>query len=184
MKKILALLALAGAVAVQAQQPPEAATRDNKDKDKEVPRIPYSGGGIRGIADIVADGTLILPAEARELRGEDGYNLPLPLRPRAVLPSIEVLRPGPQAVAKVTSPLVFEVRFRGMDAPIDPASFKVLYGAERIDITKRFTSNTKIEPGGFTIAGAKLPPGKHQLVLQVQDARQRTAERDIRLEVE
>lgn len=162
-----------------AQQPPP----DNKDKDG-MSRIPYSGGGIRGVREIVADGTLVTPSEAREYQGEAGYLEPLPLRPRSVLPGIDVLRPQPATDLKVKSPFALAVQFRGLDSPIVPTSFRVLYGAERVDITQRITRNTRVDAGGFTLENAQLPPGRHKLVLEVQDEKQRVAQRELRLQVE
>ena len=37
---------------------------------------------------------------------------------------------------------------------------------------------------GFTLENANIPTGKHRLILQVQDAKQRVAERELRVEVE
>lgn len=183
MRSLLLLsLGLACAFAAGAQQPPPDKEKEKKGQDGT--RISYSGGGIRGLKEVVADGVLVTAAEAREFQGEAGYHEPLPLRPRQVLPGIDVLKPGAAGELKVRSPFPIAVQFRSMDSAIVPASFKLLYGAMRVDITERITRLVKVEPGGFALEQAQVPPGKHKLVLVVQDEKQRTAEREIRLDVE
>ena len=68
--------------------------------------------------------------------------------------------------------------------PIDPASFKVMYGALKFDITSRVTKFVKVTPQGFAIDKAQITTGKHRLTLQVLDQKQRLAERELRLKVE
>ncbi len=145
----------------------------------------YSGGGIRGSALESPDGWLVTPSEAVEFGGEAGYNEPAALRPRAVVPLIDLLRPEPAADLKVKAPFAIAVQFRGQaDAPIEPSTFKVLYGALKIDITQRITKFVTVTREGFTLENANIPTGKHRLILQVQDAKQRVAERELRVEVE
>jgi len=156
---------------------------DSKSKDKLAGQ--YSGGGIRGALPVVADGWLVSPAEALEYKGEDGFNEAPALRPRAVVPLIDILKPEPADDLKVKAPFAIAVQFKGQsDASIDPATFKVLYGAFKIDITSRITKHVKVTPEGFTLENAKIPVGKHRLTLQVQDEKQRVAERELRIEVE
>ncbi len=157
----------------------------NGSKSKEKLAGQYSGGGIRGALPVVADGWLVSPAEALEYKGEDGFNEQPALRPRAVIPLIDILKPEPAPDLKVKAPFAIEVQFKSqVDAPIDPATFKVLYGAFKIDITSRITKYVKVTPDGFTLENAKIPVGKHRLTLQVQDEKQRVAERELRIEVE
>lgn len=145
----------------------------------------YSGGGIRGATEIVPDGWLVSPAEAIEFKGEDAYREPPSLRPRAVVPQIDILKPEAAEEVKVKSPFQITVVFKGQtDAPIDPGTFKVLYGALKLDITSRITKFIKVTSNGFVLDKAQIPPGKHRLTLQVQDSKQRTAERELRFEVE
>ncbi len=70
------------------------------------------------------------------------------------------------------------------DAPIDPATFQVCYGALKVDITSRITRFVKVTTDGFSLDNAQIPAGKHRLRLQVQDEKQRLAERELRVEVE
>jgi hypothetical protein len=132
-----------------------------------------------------AERWLVSLDEAKKFQGEEGFNEPASLRPRNVSPSIELLQPQSQADNKVVSPFPIQVSFKGMsDAPIDPATFKVFYGALKIDITERLTGHVKVTPTGFTLDQAKIPKGKHRLTMQVQDTKQRVAEREVRIAVE
>jgi hypothetical protein len=175
---ILMLCAATAAVAQPQGQPPA---------DGKSPRtsIPFSGGGIRGALVVVADGVLVTPSEAREFQGEDGYYQPMPLRPRAIVPGVEILRPAPAPDLKVKSPFALAAQFKATgDAAIVPATFRVLYGAQKVDITERITKSARVTAEGFTLDQAQLPPGKHQLTLVVRDEKQRVAQRELRLEVE
>lgn len=144
-----------------------------------------SGGGIRGALADAPDGWLVTPAEAREFRGEDGFNELPALRARAVIPLIDILKPDPVADLKVKAPFAISVQFKSQaDAPIDPGTFKVMYGALKIDITSRITKFVKVTKDGFSLDNAQIPVGRHRLTLQVQDEKQRVAERELRIEVE
>lgn len=133
----------------------------------------------------VADGWLVSPEEAREFKGEAAYYEPPALRPRAVVPLIDILKPEAVADLKVKAPFAIEVLFKSQaDAPIDPATFKVMYGAFKIDITSRITKFVKVTKDGFNLENAQIPPGKHRLTMQVMDEKQRVAERELRVEVE
>lgn len=148
-----------------------------------------SGGGIRGaLPDTLPEapnGWLVTAAEAREYRGEDGFNELPALRARAVIPLIDILKPDPVGDLKVKAPFAISVQFKSQaDTPIDPATFKVMYGALKIDITSRITKFVKVTKDGFSLDNAQIPVGKHRLTLQVQDEKQRVAERELRIEVE
>ncbi len=128
---------------------------------------------------------LISPAEALSYQGEGGFNEQPALRARAVVPQIDILKPEPVADLKVKAPFAIAVLFKAQsDAPIDPGTFKVMYGALKFDITSRITKFVKVTPAGFTLENAQIPVGKHRLTLQVQDEKQRVAERELRVEVE
>ena len=133
----------------------------------------------------VPDGWLVTPAEAIEFKGEDGFNEQPALRPRAVVPLIDILKPEPVSDLKVKAPFAIAVQFKSQaDAAIDPTTFKVMYGAFKIDITSRITKFVKVTREGFALENAQIPVGRHRLTLQVQDEKQRVAERELRLEVE
>lgn len=133
----------------------------------------------------VPDGWLVTPAEAREFKGEEGFNEQAALRPRAMMPQIDILKPESVADMKVKAPFAISVIFKGqLDAPIDPNTFKVLYGTFKIDITNRITKFVKVTKDGFSMESAQIPAGKHRMTMQVADEKQRVAERELRVEVE
>ena len=133
----------------------------------------------------VPDGWLVSPAEAVAFKGEEGFFEPAGLRPRAVLPLIDILRPEAVENLKVKAPFPIAVQFKAQpDAAIVPATFKVMYGALKIDITSRITKFVKVTKEGFAMDNAQIPSGKHRLTLQIQDELKRTAERELRVEVE
>lgn len=146
---------------------------------------PYTGGGIRGALAPVPDGVLVTGTEAQEFMGEAGYNEAAPLRPRGVTPSIEILQPQPAANLKVRTIFAISMEFRSQaDAAILPATLRVLYGANRVDITSRIVNLAQVTAQGVTLAQVQVPPGKHKLVFQVEDEKQRVAERELRFEAE
>ena len=133
----------------------------------------------------VPDGWLVTPAEAREFKGEEGFYEQPALRPRALMPQIDILKPDAMADMKVKAPFAISVLFKGQsDAPIDPSTFKVLYGTFKIDITSRITKFVKVTKEGFALESAQIPAGKHRMTMQVMDEKQRVAERELRVEVE
>jgi hypothetical protein len=145
----------------------------------------YDGGGVRGAAPDVADGWLVSPDEAQRFQGPQAFDEEPALRPRALVPVIDILKPELDADQKVRAPFAIAVQFHGQpDAAIVPGSFRVLYGALKIDITSRITQYVTVTEQGFTLENAKIPVGKHRLTLQVQDARQRVGERELRFEVQ
>ena len=128
---------------------------------------------------------LVNPAEAAEFQGEAGYLAQPALRARAVMPLIDILQPESLPEGKLKAPFPITVAFRAQnDSPIDIASFKVLYGALKFDITTRLTQFTQVSADGFKLDKANIPKGKHRLTLQIQDGKQRLAERELRIEVE
>ena len=102
-----------------------------------------------------------------------------------MVPLIDILKPEPVADLKVKAPFAIAVQFKGqLDAAIDPTTFKVMYGAFKVDITSRITKFVKVTREGFALENAQIPVGRHRLTLQIQDEKQRVAERELRLEVE
>lgn len=143
------------------------------------------GARAQDVLKAVPQGWLITAAEALEFKGEDGFNEPPALRPRAVVPLIDILKPEPVSDLKVKAPFAIAVQFKSQaDAPIDPGTFKVMYGTFKVDITSRITKYVKVTKEGFSLENAQIPAGKHRLTMQVQDEKQRVAERELRLEVE
>jgi hypothetical protein len=179
-KKSLFAIAFIASYAVSA-----AAQGINSTNNGEKTASLHRAVGDRDALSLVPDGWLVTSAEAREFKGEDGFNEQPALRPRAVVPLIDILKPEPVADLKVKAPFAIAVQFKSQaDAAIDPATFKVMYGALRIDITSRITKFVKVTKEGFSLENAQIPTGKHRLTMQVQDEKQRVAERELRLEVE
>jgi hypothetical protein len=128
---------------------------------------------------------LISPAEAQSYQGEGGFSEQPALRARSVVPQIDIIKPEPSTDLKVKAPFAIAVQFKAQsDAAIDPGTFKVMYGALKFDITSRITRFVKVTPAGFSLDNAQIPAGKHRLILQVQDEKQRLAERELRIVVE
>lgn len=148
-----------------------------------IPSVAQSQNGTKLPAG--SESWLVSVAETIEFKGEEGFNEPPALRPRALVPLIDVLKPEPAADLKVKAPFAISVLFKGQaDSPIDPSTFKVMYGALKLDITGRITKFVKVGKEGFSLENAQIPSGKHRLTLQVQDEKQRVAERELRFEVE
>ena len=138
-----------------------------------------------GTAAWAQDRWLVNPQEAVQFEGEAGFMAQPALRARAVMPLIDILQPESVPDGKLKAPFAIAVAFRPQnDAPIDPGSFKVLYGGLKFDITSRLTQFTQVSADGFKLDKANIPKGKHRLTLQIQDAKQRLAERELRIEVE
>jgi len=142
--------------------------------------------GTNGLNSSVPSGYwLVSPDEAIAFKGQEGFEMPPALRPRAQVPIIDIIKPEPAPDLKVKAPFGITVQFTGQpDSPIDPATFKVMYGALKLDITGRITKFVKVSKDGFALENAQIPIGRHRLTLQVQDEKQRLAERELRFEVE
>lgn len=141
----------------------------------------FAGAAAAQAADVPM--FLVSPDEVRLYRGSEGFDSPeSEFRPRgAAVPAIEVVQP---LSAAVKAPFPIVVKFRSGDAPIDASSFRVLYGALKLDITDRITKFAKPTVEGISFDKAQVPPGKHRLLLRVEDEKKRVAERELRVEVE
>jgi len=97
-------------------------------------------------------------------------------------PVIEIVKPALQAA--IRSPTAIEVRFRATHpAAIKPETFKALYGAFQIDVTRRLTAAAEITAQGIEVREAMLPPGKHRLILSIEDSAGRVGSRLLDLEI-
>jgi hypothetical protein len=104
---------------------------------------------------------------------------PLP----ANAPVIKLL--APNTAATITSPTRIELRFEpAPQASIRPETFRVLYGAYKLDITNRLMGHSKISAQGLDVSEAHLPKGSHRLVLEVQDTAGRIGARLVSFVVE
>jgi hypothetical protein len=88
---------------------------------------------------------------------------PQPGAPQIALVSPDVSKP-------VGAPTPIEVRFVvSAPAEVKPETFRVLYGAFRIDITQRLLGVAKVTKDGISVGEAVLPSGRHQLALMITD---------------
>lgn len=130
-------------------------------------------------------GLLVSPKEALDYQGALGYEQFGEVRLRGAAPAIEIVTPSAAGDQKLKSPFAIAVRFQPLpDAAIVPATFRVLYGALKLDITSRITKFVQVTPAGFSFDRAQIPAGRHKLTLQVEDDKQRVAERELRFEIE
>jgi hypothetical protein len=98
-------------------------------------------------------------------------------------PVIKLL--APNTAATITSPTRIELRFEtAPQASIRPETFRVLYGALKLDITSRLMANSKVSAQGLDVSEAHLPKGSHRLVLEVQDTAGRIGARLVSFVVE
>jgi hypothetical protein len=67
---------------------------------------------------------------------------------------------------------------------VKPETFKVLYGAFEIDITKRILNVAKVTESGVNVQEASLPKGKHKLLMVVEDTSGRRGNKTIEFEVQ
>jgi len=142
-------------------------------------------GGVVQVSPGSSNGWLVTSGEAQKFGGEAGFKAPSALRPRAVMPMIEILKPETAEGIKVQAPFAIVVQFTAQaDAPIAPTTFKVFYGALKFDITSRVLKLAKVTKAGVSLENAQIPAGKHLITMQVQDEKERLAERELRLDVE
>lgn len=124
---------------------------------------------------------LVTPQEARALAAD--LDTPLLMPRNAGAPAIEVLRPTLSA-DPLPSPLPIELVFRpASGAAIDVASFRVFYGAFKLDVTQRLLKSVAVRPDGLRVDQAAIPAGSHRLVVQVADTQGRTGTKELRFSV-
>ena len=110
---------------------------------------------------------LVSAAEVDKYKGDVDESITIPLSGDE--PAIEIVRPVVKE-GKVASPVAIEVRFKPVAGKtIDPASFKLYYGAFKIDVTDRLLKTAKVTPTGFSIDKVDIPSGSHRLVMRVGD---------------
>ena len=110
---------------------------------------------------------LVSAAEVDKYKGDVNENITIPLAGDE--PAIEIIRPVVKE-GKVASPVAIEVRFKPVAGKaIDPASFKLYYGAFKLDVTDRLLKTAKVTPTGFSIDKVDIPAGSHRLVMKVAD---------------
>ena len=110
-----------------------------------------------------------------------------PFRAKSVAPKdapvIELS--APKLSTPVSSPTPIELKFQPTPpSAVKPETFKVLYGAFEIDITKRILNVAKVSETGVHVQEASLPKGKHKLLMVVEDTSGRRGNKTIEFEVQ
>lgn len=110
------------------------------------------------------------------------------LTPRAApvpdAPRIRVLAPT-LAGAPLGNPIRIDLAFSAaVDAEIDPASFRIQYGALRIDLTERVLARVTVQKTGLKVDDVVIPPGQHRLLLRIADSKARVGEAELRFTVQ
>lgn len=99
-------------------------------------------------------------------------------------PRIRVL--APPLGRPLNSPLDIELKFiPTISAPIRPESFRACYvGTHTMDITKRITDHASVSEHGLHLTGARLPQGRHHLLLLIADQRGRLGRQEVQFDIE
>lgn len=125
---------------------------------------------------------LISKAEVEQIKDDLRENIVIPLSGSE--PAIEIIQPSVKS-GKVGSPMTIEVKFRPAEGKkIDPSSFKLFYGAFKLDVTERLLKTAKITASGFSIDNVEIPAGEHRLVLRVSDDAGASGIKELRVKVE
>jgi hypothetical protein len=91
---------------------------------------------------------------------------------------------APKLALPVSSPTAIELKFQPTPpSTVKPESFRVLYGAFGLDITKRILNVAKVTETGVSVQEANLPKGKHRLLMVVEDNSGRKGQRSVEFEV-
>jgi hypothetical protein len=97
-------------------------------------------------------------------------------------PKIELVSPNLDST--ISSPTQIQLKFLPKTpATTKPETFRILYGTFQIDITERLLKVATVTPQGINVPEAKLPNGKHKLILNVQDSDGRVGSRLIEFEI-
>jgi hypothetical protein len=92
---------------------------------------------------------------------------------------------SPKLPAKVSSPTPIELKFQPTPPSlVKPDTFRVLYGAFELDITKRILNVAKVTESGVFVQEASLPKGKHKLMMVIEDTSGRRGSKAIEFEVQ
>ena len=103
--------------------------------------------------------------------------------PEKDAPRVEIV--SPSVSVRLKSPIQVQAGFVSTPpATIRTESFKVLYGAFKIDITQRLLAVAKITPQGINVQEAKLPSGHHKLQLLLEDSMGRQGRQTIEFDVD
>jgi hypothetical protein len=129
---------------------------------------------------------LVTPAEVRQEQ-QAAAGAPEPPRTRSLgapRSGTQIRIVAPNAGGAVPAPLRLEVAFEAAPgARIVPATFRVLYGVLKIDLTERLRSQARISETGMVLEQAQVPDGVHRLFMQVSDDKGNLAEQELRFRV-
>lgn len=125
---------------------------------------------------------LVTADEVAQFKGDSLETLSIPLSGDD--PLIEVISPVIKD-GKVTSPVSIEVRFKSVTGKVvDSSTFKVYYGAFKLDVTSRLLKTAKVTNAGFAVDKANIPAGSHRLVMRVSDDSGAIGVRELKFTVE
>lgn len=83
------------------------------------------------------------------------------------------------------NPLTVEIFFKTQPGTgLDFSSFKALYGTFKIDITERLLKEATKTMAGLRLANVEVPPGRHKILLRINDSQGRMAEKELAFKVE
>jgi len=125
---------------------------------------------------------LVSTIEMQRYNTADGLLQPMS-SPSAGGPGIELL--NPQLLTHlVRSPTKIELAFKPSGAPVNLASFKVLYGKARFDITSRIMKKARVGANSIVVEEAELPEGEHRFAVLISDTDGRSSSREFSVRVQ
>jgi hypothetical protein len=143
------------------------------------------GARLLSIQEVETGAAARMLVTAREAAASRAAPRPPPTKtvPVPGAPRIDLL--APDLSGPVPSPTRILVKFEPTPpAAIRPESFRVRYGALRLDITGRITAVSRVVADGIDVAEAALPKGSHRLQLEIQDSVGRKGERTLEFVVD
>jgi len=134
---------------------------------------------------------LISPAEAkadRAARPKDDSGEWPEMRARGLTtpgqPALAIRVLAPTGSQAVSAPLRIELAFVPLPGTrVLPATFRILYGVLKLDLTERLRRFATITEAGVVVDQAVVPDGMHRLFVQVGDDKGNIAEQELRLRV-
>lgn len=136
---------------------------------------------IEGVGVALAE-PLVSPGEMQRYNGDAGLLQPIGSSGVGG-PGIELI--NPQLLTHlVRSPTKIELAFKPSGAPVNLASFKVLYGKARFDITSRIMKKARVGTNSIVVEEAELPEGEHRFAVVISDTDGRSSSREFSVRVQ
>ena len=136
-----------------------------------------------GLSATAFAGQLLVSVD--EMNASNNAELPLTAKNVSAKDAPLIELSAPKLSAPVSSPTPIELKFQPTPpSAVKPDTFKVLYGAFEIDITKRILNVAKVSATGVNVQEASLPKGKHKLLMVVEDTSGRRGNKTIEFEVQ